>query len=242
LKVTIKLLDLFCGAGGAASGYHRAGFEVTGVDLHPQPRFPFKDFHQADAVEFHFDGFDVIHASPPCQAYSKAMKHLTSGYPMLIDTMLDRLKDSGVPWVLENVPGSPLPEAPNLFGENGLLLCGSMFGLRIQRHRLFQTSFPIDPPGVCVHDENALDPDSDWGRAASKYHSDFRVKKEVMNPHNAGARKEWRKKLGSRPIERTWRDEMGVGWMDSHEGRESIPPVYTEYIGRHIMEKIRNEA
>jgi DNA (cytosine-5)-methyltransferase 1 len=218
VRVTLKLLDLFCGAGGAASGYHRAGFEVTGVDLYPQPRFPFKNFYRADAMEFPLDGFDAIHASPPCQAYSRAMKHLTSGYPMLIDAMLERLEHCKVPWVVENVPGSPLPEGPTLFGDEGLVLCGSMFGLRIQRHRLFQTSFPLAPPALCDHSQ------------------------ECMNPHNSGARRKWRSILGDGvPIERTWRDEMGVGWMDSHEGRESIPPVYTEYIGRHIMEILRTE-
>ena len=232
MKVTVKLLDLFCCAGGAASGYHRAGFQVTGVDLHPQPRYPFRNFVQADAVKFPFKGFDAIHASPPCQAYSKAMKHLTKcktcgelgnhpehknhvfepEYPMLLDVMLDRLKDVGVPWVVENVPGSDLPVAPTLFGEQGLLLCGSMFGLRVQRHRLFQTSFDLSPPGYCDHTV------------------------EVMNPHNSGARKRWREILGPDvPIERSWRLEMGVGWMSPREGREAIPPVYTEYIGKHMM-------
>lgn len=270
MKVTVKLLDLFCCAGGASSGYHRAGFQVTGVDLHPQPRYPFRDFTQADAVEFPFDGFDAIHASPPCQAYSNAMKHLTKcktcgelgnhpvhkhgfpsfsfhvfepEYPMLLDVMLGRLKETAVPWVVENVPGSDLPVAPTLFGEQGLLLCGSMFGLRVQRHRLFQTSFELGPPGYCVHDESTLDPEEYSPELrAMLAKQGFKAKKEVMNPHNSGARKEWREKLGSLPIERTWRDEMGVGWMDSREGREAIPPVYTEYIGKHMMNVIRDAA
>lgn len=235
------LLDLFSGAGGAASGYHRAGFQVTGVDLHPQPRYPFRNFVQADAVEFPFDGFDAIHASPPCQAYSNAMKHLTKcktcgelgnhpghkhdhvfepEYPMLLDVMLSRLKEVDVPWVVENVPGAPLPggvqPGPDLFNDNGMILCGSMFGLRVQRHRIFQTSFPVYPPGGCDH---SVVP---------------------MNPHNAGARRRWRSVLGyDVPIERTWREEMGVGWMNAREGREAIPPVYTEYIGRHMMAAVR---
>src|SRR5258707_15825847 len=94
-----KLLDLFCGAGGCAVGYHRAGFEVTGVDINPQPRFPFR-FIQADAMTFPLEGYDVIHASPPCQGYSKAMKHFTKkDYPKLIVEMRWRLKESGAEWV-----------------------------------------------------------------------------------------------------------------------------------------------
>lgn len=214
-----RLLDLFCGAGGAALGYYRAGFEVTGVDLHPQPRFPqFMTFVQGDAMEVlagkgpvNPADFDAVHASPPCQAYSDALKHLASGYPELIEPVLEAFSGLEIPWVVENVPGSPLPPRSNLFGEEGLLLCGSMFGLQVQRHRLFQMSFPVDPPRLCDHS------------------------RKVMNPHNAGARKAWRKLLGEGvPIERTWREEMGVGWMNSEEGREAIPPAYTQHIGYYM--------
>lgn len=222
------LLDLFCGAGGAAMGYSRAGFDVIGVDLHPQPNYPWPyRFIQADAMkilesgmigELDIRAFDAIHASPPCQAYSRAMKHLAEGYPELIAPTLAALKELGVPWVVENVMGAPIPEWPTLFGDEGLLLCGSMFGLQVQRHRLFQTSFPIGRPSYCDHSV------------------------KVMNPHNAGARREWRIILGKGvPIERTWREEMGVGWMNSAEGREAIPPVYTEYIGRTFLGRVNDE-
>lgn len=225
--MTRRLLDLFAGAGGAALGYYRAGFEVTGVDINPQPRFPeFMTFIQADAMEIlaggsHaavcIDDFDAVHGSPPCQSYSSAMKHFASGYPELIEPVREVFSTLDIPWVIENVPGAPLPERTTLFGEEGLLLCGSMFGLRVQRHRLFQTSFRIDPPRLCDHS------------------------RKVMNPHNAGARKIWREILGEDAfIERTWRDEMGVSWMNGGEGREAIPPVYTHHIGFHMKNALRS--
>jgi DNA (cytosine-5)-methyltransferase 1 len=162
-----------------------------------------------------FDQYDAVHASPPCQAYSDAMKHLTSGYPELIEPVLERFQQLGIPWVVENVQGSPLVTGDTLFGDHGLILCGSMFGLRVRRHRLFQTSFLVDPPRKCDHSE------------------------APMNPHNSDARKRWRGILGEGvPIERTWREEMGVGWMDAHEGRESIPPVYTQHIGYFLRNKV----
>lgn len=223
------LLDLFCGAGGAAAGYHNAGFDVFGVDLCPQPRFPFPyRFVQEDAMKVLEEGFvrgiplhafDAIHASPPCQSYSKAMRHFTQGYPELIAPVIAILRETGIAWVVENVIGSDLPSQLRWDGQDGidegLMLCGSMFGLRVQRHRLFQTSFACPAPGYCDHSAR------------------------FMNPHNAGARKRWREILGpDAPIERTWREEMGVGWMDAAEGRESIPPVYAEHIGRHLLEAL----
>ena len=112
----MRLLDLFCGAGGASMGYHRAGFDVVGVDINPQPNYPF-EFHRADAMEFPLDGFDVIHASPPCQAYCSFSKKL--GHPDMIAGVRDRL--AGLAYVIENIPGSPLI--------NPIRLCGSSFVL-----------------------------------------------------------------------------------------------------------------
>jgi len=208
-----RLLDLFCGAGGASMGYHRAGFDVTGVDIEPQPRYPFR-FYEADALEF-LDllihgvvcDWDAIHTSPPCQDYSRAMRHLTAGYPRLIPPVRARLSAAGVPWVIENVPGAPLPHQTDLFGAHGVELCGTMFGLPIWRHRLFEASLPLSPPRGCDHSAQPL------------------------NPHRAV-------RPGGRTIEADYREAMGVGWMGRHEAREAIPPAYTEHIGRQLLEHL----
>lgn len=129
-----RLLDLFCGAGGAAMGYHRAGFEVIGVDIKPQPHYPF-EFHQADTMTYPLEGFGAIHASPPCQGYSR-MRHLPwlreKEYPLLIAPIRRRLIAAGVPYVIENVMDAHL---------DGGWLCGGMFNLPFYRHRAFETSF-----------------------------------------------------------------------------------------------------
>lgn len=122
-------------------GYARAGFEVVGVDINPQKRYPF-EFHQANALEYPLEGFDVIHASPPCQAYSKTQRIQDNKYPDLIPAIRERFKDLEIPWIIENVPGSPL--------QNPLVLCGLMFNLGVDRDRWFETnvSFLVDnhPP------------------------------------------------------------------------------------------------
>ena len=134
-----RLLDLYSGAGGAAMGYHRAGFDVVGVDIAPQPRYPF-EFHQDDALEFlaeHGHEFDAVHLSPPCQAYSRT-GHLADAQGArrssvrLIEPARAMVRRLGIPYVIENVEGAPLLSP--------LLLCGSMFGLRVRRHRLFEMS------------------------------------------------------------------------------------------------------
>ncbi len=140
-----RLLDLFCGAGGASVGYHRAGFDVLGVDVKPQPRYPF-DFVQADAMTFPLDGFDAVHASPPCQHYANvtAWRGDVNDHPDLLPATLTRLAEVDVPWVVENVPEAPV--------RRDFLLCGSQFGLKVRRHRAFQTSprmYSLLPP--CQH-------------------------------------------------------------------------------------------
>ncbi len=141
------LLDLFCGAGGAAVGYHRAGFDVVGVDIAPQPNYPF-EFHQGDAMTWPLDGYDAIHASPPCQAYSVAtLQHrATNTYPDLVAATRERLVASGLPYVIENVPGAPLL--------NAVQVCASGLGMvRLRRHRLFESNrFLFGVP--CVHGQN----------------------------------------------------------------------------------------
>ena len=143
--MSARLLDLFCGAGGAARGYHDAGFdEIVGVDNRPQPHYPY-EFVLADAMTYPLDGFDLIHASPPCQGYSR-MRHLpwlrNKKYPMLIEPTRRRLSATGVPWILENVMDANLPAG---------WLCGSMFGLPFYRHRSFETNWFWLQPGHPRH-------------------------------------------------------------------------------------------
>jgi DNA (cytosine-5)-methyltransferase 1 len=204
-----KLLDLFCGAGGCSMGYHRAGFDVTGVDIEPQPRYPF-EFRQADALTYPLDGYDAIHASPPCQDYSKALRHTTSGYPRLIGAIRTRFLAAAVPYVIENVAGSPLPHQTTIDGVHGVELCGTMFGLPVWRHRLFEISCPVAPPRGCHH----------VGRP--------------INPYRRDNDDYW----GHDRTERPFREAMGVGWMNRPEGREAIPPAYTEHIGLQLLEHL----
>jgi DNA (cytosine-5)-methyltransferase 1 len=211
-----KILDLFCCAGGAATGYHRAGFDVIGVDIEPQPNYPF-DFIQGNATAFPLKGFDAIHASPPCQMYSRALKHMSGPQPMLIDVMRERLEQAGVPWIIENVEGSPIPHQSDLMGRHGVMLCGTSFGKRIYRHRLFEASFPLH--GLpCKHD--GIVP---------------------LNPYNKTGRNRIYEEHG-RDVpdfpEILWRREMGVEWMGRYEAREAIPPAFTEFLGRQLMAQV----
>jgi DNA (cytosine-5)-methyltransferase 1 len=143
-----KLLDLFCGAGGCSVGYHRAGFNVVGVDINPQPHYPY-EFHQADAMTYPLDGYDVIHASPPCQAYSDAgTNRRRTDHPDLLDPIRQRLIANGTPYVIENIPLAPMPTS--------FILCGSTFGLPIIRHRRFEVH-PYLPliPSLCHQTSHA---------------------------------------------------------------------------------------
>ena len=213
-----RLLDLFCGAGGAAVGYHRAGFgEIVGVDIAPQKNYPF-EFVQGDALEYvaeHGHEFDAIHASPPCQDYSRAVRHLSSpGYPRLLEPTQEILESLDCSYVIENVIGSPIPMQSTLFGQHGVYLCGTMFGLRIWRHRLFATNFEVALPGPCVHSEPG------------------------MNPYNPQGRERLDDERGSTEREAYWREHWGVGWMKRDEGREAIPPAYTEHIGQALIQDL----
>lgn len=131
----MRALDLFCGAGGASMGLHKAGFEVFGVDIAPQPRYPFK-FLQADAMMIPLKGFDLVWASPPCQRFSNAQRLQDNDHPDLLTPIRERLIEAGVNYCIENVPGAPL--------RNPITLCGMMFGLHLYRHRLFETSFIVE--------------------------------------------------------------------------------------------------
>lgn len=205
-----RLLDLFAGAGGAAVGYARAGFDVVGVDIIPQPRYPFT-FIRADAlnlddVGLFIDAFDAIHASPPCQhwtAYKRRTDHVAES-PDLIAPVRDLLKAAGLPYVIENVKDAPIA---------GIVkLCGSSFGLDVRRHRYFETSFPMLAP-PCDHSWQT----PRFPPATNR--QNLRCTVEV------GA---WRTAHLSPAA-------MGVDWMTNEELSEAIPPAYTEFIGEQLI-------
>jgi DNA (cytosine-5)-methyltransferase 1 len=210
-----RLLDLFSGAGGCAVGYHRAGFDVVGVDLAPQPRYPFA-FHRADALEFlaeHGHEFDAIHASPPCQQYTSLRSLHGKEYPDLVAPIRELLIDSGKPWVIENVVGSPLGF--------GFFLCGTMFpGLRVYRHRRFESSEWLWQPDHPPHRIRAGAIGTKGGRGRKAHYEAGGFVTIVGN-------------VGSYCGE-----AMGIDWMTGRELSQAIPPAYTEHIGNQLMRVI----
>jgi DNA (cytosine-5)-methyltransferase 1 len=207
-----RLLDLFCKAGGASMGYHRAGFDVVGVDIKRQKRYPF-EFIQADALEILNDldflqSFDAIAASPPCQTHSRT-KHLRDAQGKstdkvdLIPETREALIDSGRPYVIENVAGAPLI--------NPIQLCGSSFGLGVRRHRLFESNVSL-VSSTCDH--------KGQGRPVGVYGS---MRDEIPKGGKT-----------AESIDQA-RAAMGIDWMIWSELVEAIPPAFTEFIGRQLM-------
>lgn len=206
----MKVLDLFCGAGGASMGYHRAGFEVTGVDIKHGKRYPFKylrlnvmELQPSDLAEY-----DLIHASPPCQTHSITKNlRIAQGKQTdkldLIEPTRALLQASGKPYVIENVPGAPLFKP--------ILLCGSAFDLKVRRHRLFESNVELKGT-VCDHKKQ--------GRPVGVYGS---MRDEIPSGGKT-----------AESIEQA-REAMGIDWMIWGELVEAIPPVYTEYIGRQVQ-------
>lgn len=213
-----RLLDLFCGAGGAAMGYHRVGFEVVGVDKEPQPNYPF-EFHQADVLDLVRSDWwlaqawwDAVHASPPCQpdsAMSSCRPGLAEKYPRLIEPTREILVGLGLPYIIENVPRAPLRDP--------LVLCGQMFGLELYRHRLFESSVPLSAP---EHPEHVI-PASKAGHW--KPGTIMSVAGHVSPMAKA-------------------REVMGIDWTTRDELVEAIPPVYAEYVGRQLMAALESVA
>lgn len=220
-----RLLDLFCGAGGAGMGYHRAGFDVVGVDINPQPHYPF-EFHQADALEYlvaYGHEFDVVHASPPCQSFTLALASergsdgRVARHPDYLTPVRKMLHDRKRPWVIENVVGA------RKFMQATLILHGGMFGLGVHRPRLFELNFlmlarqaPLTKRPIAVygdHPEDSRGPRPD-GHAATRR---------------------------ARTLEEGQRAMGDVDWMTWRELCESIPPAYTEYIGDFLLAHILEE-
>lgn len=239
----MKLLDLFCGAGGAAVGYQRAGFdEILGVDIKPQPRYPFR-FVQADALAFlesshryignalaeercrccgkdsedaiHFVP-DAIHASPPCQGYSVANNVHKKDHPKLIPQVRDALKRSGRRWVIENVPGAPMA---------GVTICGLSLGLNVKRHRLFESDVMLLAYPCGNHD-------GDW---LLVFGHTVQARGHVVRQTPAGNNTTHRIHVPTA----LGREAMGIDWMNCDELSEAIPPAYTEFIGRQLLAAIQ---
>lgn len=220
-----RLLDLFCCQGGAAMGYHRAGFDVMGVDVEPQPRYPF-EFVQADALEYlaaHGHEFDAVHASPPCQLYTVANNiHGNGDHPDLLPSTRRALIASGLPWVIENVPGAPMA--------NYVTLCGLAFGLGVKRHRQFETSFFVWGPPQC--------PPGHPGDWVSVFGHTVLERGHVVGKAKGGGNTIKRRHLG---VERG-REAMGIDWMNREGLSEAIPPAYTQFIGEQLMTHLEERA
>ena len=221
------LLDLFCGAGGAAKGYADTGFEVIGVDIEHHEDFPY-EFHTGEALttldQVIADGgmfagkrVNAVHASPPCQAYS-TMTPDKSKHPELVEPVRERLLALGVPYAIENVPAAPLVDPTKL--------CGSMFpndGLRVRRHRLFETNFTVHEL-YCNHKAQ--------GQVVGVYGSHW-DSREFFRPDG--------KRRGAKATSlEDARDAMGIDWMCWDDLKESIPPAYARWIGRHMIGVVEN--
>jgi len=213
------LIDLFCGAGGASMGYHNAGFDIVGVDINPQPHYPFKFIH-ADALEFDLSGYDAIHASPPCQNYCwSTSRHRAQGkiYPDLISATRDLLLSTGVPYVIENVPCAPLI--------NPVYLEGDLFNLGVIRRRLFETNWYLPQPAYIPHKQPVM--------RQSKRDPRIFIKKSAYCSVAGNGADGWSCKISD------WQKAMGIEWMNRTEIKQAIPPAYTEYIGKYLMDIFR---
>jgi len=219
----MKVLDLFCGGGGASMGYYQAGFEVIGIDIKKKRNYPFQ-LIKADVMKFlketpqkWFEQFDLISASPPCQKYSRASNGASWGEVSKVDLIHDlriELKRLNIPYVIENVEGSPLV--------NPIKLCGSMFGLKVRRHRIFETSFSIDLGEIkCQHKKQ--------GKPIGVYGS--------MNDTVKGVCSKTGKTVYGGSTAKSIEEAsmaMGIDWLGWSSLKEAIPPAYTKFIGQQF--------
>lgn len=215
------LVDLFCKAGGASVGYHRAGFEVVGVDVEPQPNYPFT-FIKSDALLFlqeeDLSDFDAIAASPPCQKFSTISGKHRKNHKNLIKPLRPLLEKTGLPYVIENVPGAPLVDP--------VKLCGEMFGLRVVRHRWFEVNWALEQPPHPKHKGRTVGAQRRSRGSKMLYAGDpeayyFAVYGQTLGPYKGSLQ--------------DWRSAMGIDWMEAHELSQAIPPAYTEWIGGKLL-------
>lgn len=229
-----RLLDLFCCAGGAGMGYARAGFEVVGVDIKPQPRYPF-EFIQADVLALDpafVASFDAIHASPPCQAHTSLRKMWNAKeHPDLIPETRALLEASGLPWIMENVPGSPLVEP--------FKLCGTMFDLRtpcgaeLRRHRFFETNWWVGLQPECVHGRHVV----------GVYGGHVRDRcRTITVTGNTPQQNVERNRVRKTFTVDDARAAMGIDWMTMEGLSQAIPPAYTEHLGRQLLQHLQPAA
>lgn len=210
-----KLLDLFCGAGGASTGYHRAGFDVTGVDIALQPNYPFRHV-RINALNAELSHYDAIHTSPPCQGYcwsTAKARNKGKTYPDLIEPVRKLLIESGKPYVIENVPTAPLI--------NPTYLEGTMFGLNVIRRRCFETNWWLPQP-MYIKRKNPI-------MQQSKRDPRTFIQKSAYCSVAGNGADGW----SCRHVD--WAEAMGINWMTREEIKQAIPPKYTEYIGRYLM-------
>lgn len=217
-----RLLELFCCAGGAGKGYADAGFEVVGVDIEDQPRYPFT-FVQEDAIWYlrqymrngWWERFDVAHASPPCQAHSALTKGTNKGlvYGDFLAETRELLNETGLPYVIENVAGAPM--------RKDLMLCGEMFGLGVLRHRYFEFGGGLTPPRI-EHPKHR-------GRVAGMRHGVW-YEGPYFAVYGDG---------GGKGTVKQWQEAMGIDWTSvRREIAEALPPSYTRFIGEHMMKEL----
>jgi DNA (cytosine-5)-methyltransferase 1 len=207
-----RIADLFCGAGGAGMGLHRAGFEVVGYDIEPQPRYPF-EFHQQDALTVDLSGFDAVWASPPCQHYSR-LRFLPwlrdKVYWRSIPPTREHLVRSRLPYIIENVEDAGWDML------NPIVLCGKMFGLHLFRHRRFEASwFQLGPP----HEKHTEIIAAGRATLGKRHHG--------LNG--------WGGPAGHQGGVERHKAQMGIDWMTGKEIAQAVPPAYSEYLGRTLL-------
>ena len=223
-----NLIDLFCGGGGATKGYQRAGFYVIGVDIEPQPNYCGDEFIQGDALEFlasrpYWIQNNAVHASPPCHDFtSLASISGGDGTGWMLPAVLWFLRKLQTPWIVENVDGAPLPKSATLFGDNAAVLCGSMFDLQVLRHRTFLASFPIHAPEHGSHEGLFYSP-AGHGEPSKEKRARFA-------------------ELRGEGYQKRAMNAMGIDWMGRDDMTEAIPPAYTEWLGKQMLDQLKVAA